>query len=376
MISPSAFYHALKNNQCAQFYGVPDSTLKHFCAYLTANALSGEHTICVNEGAAIAMACGYHMATGEVPVVYMQNSGLGNCVNPLTSLAAGEVYAFPMLLVIGWRGAPGEKDEPQHALTGQITTSLLDIMNIPWQIVDKQCNDFEDIITHSVQDAKSLSSPVAIVIKKGTFSAYEKPHLDKETHYPLTRETAIQIIVEYSKKDSIIIATTGMASRELFECRALYKQSHKTDFLTIGGMGFAASIALAIAQAKPDKHIICIDGDGAALMHMGTLANIGVSQAKNYTHIVINNGVHDSVGGQATLSREIELNLVAKACGYSETFKTETASGFRQILEHTHATSGPRFIEVWVRTGHRSDLGRPTTTPIDNKKQFVRNLHD
>ena len=203
MISPSDFYDALKSNQYSQFYGVPDSTLKHFCSYLTVNSLPEEHTICVNEGAAIAMACGYHMATGKIPVVYMQNSGLGNSVNPLTSLAAAEVYAFPMLLLIGWRGAPGEKDEPQHALTGQITTGFLDLMNIPCQIIDEGSSNFAKVIRQSAQKAKSLSSPVAIVIKKGTFSSYQDPHADQVTSYSLTREAAIQAIVESSKKNNL-----------------------------------------------------------------------------------------------------------------------------------------------------------------------------
>lgn len=373
MISPKTFYNWLAESNIDFFSGVPDSLLKDICAYITDNAPKTNHIIAANEGNAIALAAGNHMATRKIPLVYMQNSGIGNAVNPLLSLTDKKVYNIPVLLMIGWRGEPGVKDEPQHVTQGEVTLDLLKAMNIPYQVLSNDETEANEQLEKAVSQIKENNEPFALVIKKGTFEKYNiKGSI--ETSYKLCREDAIKQIVEHLKGDEIIVSTTGKTSRELFECRVAKKQPHHSDFLTVGSMGHSSQIALGIALSKPDKKVICIDGDGAVLMHMGAMAINGSMSPRNFIHIVINNGAHESVGGQPTVGFNINTTQIALANGYKSATSVETAASLNTMLKNIKPENCPTLIEVKVRVGSRDDLGRPTISPIDNKKNFMDNL--
>ncbi|QJB57414.1 phosphonopyruvate decarboxylase [Pseudodesulfovibrio sp. zrk46] len=369
-MKPDLFLKVLNENGIGAFYGVPDSTLKHFCAHLTGQVSQKKHLICANEGAAIGMAIGYHLATGEIPVVYMQNSGLGNSVNPLLSLGDPDVYSIPTLLIIGWRGEPGKKDEPQHKKQGRVTLELLESMEIPFSILDNNDAYVSEVVATATGWMKENNAPYALVIKKGTFDSVASLHFDEKA-YAMTRETAIDQILEAVEDDSIVVSTTGMASREVFELREKKGEAHHKDFLTVGGMGHCSQIAMGIAMQKPDRQVICIDGDGAAIMHMGSMASIGAARLSNLTHIVMNNGVHDSVGGQPNASRNVTLTGIATACGYSSVGPVDTPQALKSAIQDAGSAQCSCFLEVFVRRGHRPELGRPTQTPIENKKAFM-----
>jgi phosphonopyruvate decarboxylase len=374
MINPGAFYKLLTENKFSFFSGVPDSLLKDICAYITDNVEAGKHIIAANEGAAVALGTGYHLTTGEYPVVYMQNSGLGNAINPLLSLTDAKVYSIPMLLIIGWRGEPGVKDEPQHIKQGEVTTDLLDAMKIPYEILSQDLSHVEKQINICVNHLKNSSSPYALVIQKNTFEPYKLKSTDEHsTNNFLTREDAISKILSLTGESDIIVSTTGMTSREVFEYRTRNSQTHGADFLTVGSMGHASQIALAIATDKKDRSVICLDGDGAVLMHMGSMAIIGQAQPENYLHIVLNNAAHDSVGGQPTAGDNIDLPSIAKACGYKNAFTVTTEEEISKKVNECR-NKGLSLIEVKVKKGARKDLGRPTTTPIENKIEFMKHL--
>lgn len=371
MIALSQFCQLLKSNGIDFFAGVPDSLLSSFSQYLEKSASKEQHVITANEGNAVALALGHHLATASTPLVYMQNSGLGNAYNPLVSLADPEVYSIPMVLLIGWRGQPGVKDEPQHKKQGAITLSTLEAMGIPYLQLNANTENISDCTNELIKKAKIDSRPVAIVVSKNTFlnDMVETTSPPKKT--PLfTREKAIELIVNSLPKNAKVVCTTGMASRELFELREQQSQPHNNDFLTVGGMGHASQIALGLAMYDSND-IVCIDGDGAALMHMGSLAINGHSQLSNFKHIVLNNGCHDSVGGQATLSKKIELTNVAKSCGYHFSVKVTSQTELNNVLPNLFASSLPAFLEVVIDRGHRRDLSRPTETPLQCKLAFM-----
>jgi phosphonopyruvate decarboxylase len=367
MIEAAYFYNKLVESGVGFFSGVPDSLLKDFCAYITDNAEKQNHIIAVNEGAAVGLACGYHLATGRLPLVYMQNSGIGNAVNPLLSLADNEVYRIPLVLVIGWRGEPGVHDEPQHIKQGKVTCSLLESMNIPYAVLENTEDGANNQIESCFKTITETGSPYAFVIRKDTFAPYT---LQKKEEYAavMTRKEAIDEIAV--NRDGIIVSTTGMISRELYELRERTGAGHERDFLTVGSMGHASSIALSIALQKPQLQVTCLDGDGAALMHMGALAAIGTQKPHNYCHIVLNNGAHDSVGGQPTIAPFIDMPSIARACGYENVFQAKTKEELKKILAEKH--DGLTFIEVKVKKGARKDLGRPKSTPIENKTAFMK----
>lgn len=376
MISPKGFYSALETEGVAFLSGVPDSLLKDFCAYVDAVLPSKAHTIAANEGSAIALAAGFHLATGKIPLVYLQNSGLGNTINPLLSLADSEVYSLPMILMIGWRGKPGLEDEPQHIKQGRVTPALLDTLEIPWREVTGDPEAAANLAVWATRTAVETSAPVALLVHKGAFS-------EAETRRPnsimqgaeLTREHAITLITAILPKDTLVVATTGMISRELYEQRIQLGQDRSNDFLTVGSMGHASQIALGISQARGDLDVACLDGDGAALMHMGGLATIGASEGGNLLHIVLNNGVHDSVGGQPTVAQHISLSGVAKACGYDSVADVvATESELIDTINRLAGERGSRFAEVRVTPGSRTDLGRPKETPVANRDVFIGRL--
>ena len=373
MISPQYFVESLKSVQIDFFTGVPDSLLKNICTYITDHFSTDHNIIAANEGASVGLATGYYLSTGKVPVVYMQNSGLGNIVNPLMSLTDKEVYNIPMLLLIGWRGEPGVKDEPQHIKQGKVTLPLLDSMGIKYAILSQNEADF----TSQLHDAKAYMDETkesfAFVIQKGTFEEY-KLHQQEKNDLLLDRETAIRIVASTLELDSVIVSTTGMISRELFEYRESVHQGHEKDFLTVGSMGHASQIALGIALQKKHTKIYCFDGDGATLMHMGSLAIIGALRPDNYVHIVFNNGAHDSVGGQPTVGLQTDFTLVAKGCGYQRVFSVTDSNSLHEVLDQMKELHGPVFLEVKVKKGARKDLGRPTTTTIQNKESLMNFL--
>lgn len=359
----------------AEFYtGVPDSQLKELCNYLmnTYGIDPKHHIIAANEGNCTALAAGYHMATGNIPVVYMQNSGEGNIINPVASLLNDKVYAIPVIFVIGWRGEPGIHDEPQHIYQGEVTIKLLDDMGIKSYIIDKETTTEElSRVMENYRTVLAEGKDVSFVIRKGAFSYDEK--VTYHNSNTMLREDIIEHIVEVSG-EAPVICTTGKASRELFEIRERRGQSHQYDFLTVGSMGHSSSIALGIAINKPYTKIWCIDGDGAALMHMGSMAVIGANAPDNMVHIVINNAAHETVGGMPTVAGSIDLVSIAKACGYPYATSVDSFEELDSELVYTKQRNGLSFIEVNSAIGARYDLGRPTTTAIQNKSIFMNYL--
>ena len=369
MINPVLFLEILKKNNMSFFTGVPDSLLQNLCVSID-NDSTIKHIICANEGAGIALAAGYYLSTNNIGVVYMQNSGIGNAINPLLSLADKEVYSIPMLLIIGWRGEPGIKDEPQHIKQGKITTDLLDTIGVSYRIISDSTVNFEETINEASLFCINNNEPFALIIRENTFESISNTN-SKKKELNMQREEAIKIILENIEKDAIIVSTTGKISRELFELREQSRQSHSSDFLTVGSMGHASQIALGIALNKPELSVYCLDGDGSAIMHMGSMGIIGTSSCYNYKHIIINNGAHDSVGGQATIAFEIDFNLIAKGLGYKTTLSAESEPELRYSLKELIKCKGPALLEVKVKTGSRNDLGRPTNTPAENKRIFM-----
>jgi len=369
-IKPKYFFDLLKKRNIKFFTGVPDSLLKQLCLCIDENITENHHIIAANEGNAVALAAGYHLATGSVPLVYMQNSGLGNAINPLLSLCDQEVYSIPMLLMIGWRGEPGVHDEPQHIKQGKIQPNLLKSMEIPFCIIDKNENDVKSVINHGISVAKAKSLPYAIIVKKDTFGIY-KNSIRSAPKNRMKREDALRIILKSLGPKSIVVSTTGKTSREVFEIRENNGQSHHQDFLTVGSMGHCASISLGIAIANPHRKIVCIDGDGSLIMHMGSLATVGKLKPTNFYHILLNNEVHESVGGQATSAKFIDISNLVKANGYKEIYSVKKSDELNSNFEDFFNKTGPNFLEIKITPGSREDLGRPTQSPIKNKELFM-----
>ncbi|MBR6878859.1 MAG: phosphonopyruvate decarboxylase [Bacteroidales bacterium] len=371
MLRPSFFIDQLSAHGVDFFTGVPDSLLKSVCAYI-ADHLDPEHNIiAANEGGAVALAAGYHLATGKVGCVYMQNSGEGNAVNPLTSLTDKEVYHIPVLLLIGWRGRPGVHDEPQHVKQGKITTGLLNVLGINYEVLSKEEEVAQRQIDKAMTNIYDTGEAFALVVEKDTFESYTLQNIIRD-EFEMSREEAIQMVAASLPNDAAVVSTTGMISRELFEYRTAMGQAHERDFLTVGSMGHASMIALGIALQHPERKVYCFDGDGASIMHMGNMAIVGSKHPKNYVHVVFNNGAHDSVGGQPTVGHQIDLVSIAKALRYDEVCSVRTKAQLAQVLDP--AKEGLRLIEVMVRKGNRKDLGRPTSTPIQNKEMLMRFL--
>lgn len=368
-------FDCLAQMEVGFFIGVPDSQLKSLCSYLIDSyGISNNHIIAANEGNCAAIAAGYHLATGKIPVVYLQNSGIGNIINPIASLLNDKVYGIPCIFIIGWRGEPGIKDEPQHIFQGRVTLDLLKTMDVATMEID----DRTDIMTvkSKIKEFKSLldaGKSVAFVVRKGALSYNKK--ITYENDNKMLREDIIRRITAISNED-IVVSTTGKTSRELFEIREEMKQSHKYDFLTVGSMGHSSSIALGIALNKPRMRVWCLDGDGAALMHMGSMAVIGAKSPANLVHIIINNASHESVGGQPTVAGNIDFRKVALGCGYKNAFCISGSDELNSVLSKLKDKQGPIFIEIAAAIGSRDNLGRPTATPIENKKVFMEYLKE
>jgi phosphonopyruvate decarboxylase len=374
MIRPQFFYDTLAKYGITFYAGVPDSLLKNLCAYITDHADDRHNIIAANEGGAMGLAAGHYLATGEVPVVYMQNSGEGNIINPLASLTDKDVYNIPVLLVIGWRGRPGIHDEPQHVKQGKVTLALLDTMGVPYTVLSKEETEAAMQISRAVERMTTTKEAYALVIEKDTFDGYTLQNV-VDNDLSLAREEAIHTVAAALSKKDVIVSTTGMISRELFEYRVGKSEGHEHDFLTVGSMGHASQIALGIALEKTDRRVWCFDGDGASIMHMGSMAIVASKRATNYIHVVFNNGAHDSVGGQPTVGLGIDLPAIAKAMGYTAVHDVSTAEELNAALAEINNQSGPVLLQIRVKKGNRKDLGRPTTTPIQNKEALMAFLN-
>ena len=370
MIRPEFFIETLRSYGIDFYAGVPDSLLKNVCAYITDHFDAAHNIISANEGAAVGLAAGHYLATRQPACVYMQNSGEGNIINPIASLADQEVYNIPILLLIGWRGRPGVHDEPQHVKQGKITTGLLNVMGINYEVLAKEEDKASKQIEKAV-NALNNKDMFALVIEKDTFEEYKLQNVETND-LTMSREEAIQTVAAALGEKDCIVSTTGMISRELFEYRAAMDQGHERDFLAVGSMGHASQIALGIALAQPERRVWCFDGDGAVIMHMGSMAIIASKSPKNYIHVVFNNGAHDSVGGQPTVGLKIDLPAVAKAVGYKASYSIDNKTDLETFLNNAKLLQeGPIILEVKVKKGNRKDLGRPTTTPIQNKDALM-----
>ena len=355
------------------FTGVPDSQLKALCNYLMDEygLDPAHHVIAANEGNAVGLAAGYHLATGKVPVVYLQNSGLGNIVNPVASLLSDKVYGIPCLFIVGWRGEPGVHDEPQHIFQGEITLDLLETLDIPYFVIDKATTPEQ--VEGRLAEYHTLFAQgrqAAFVVRKGALAYSGKPSYGNS--HTMTREEAIGHILSVSGEDPVV-STTGKASREVFEYRAAQNQGHGHDFLTVGSMGHSSSIALGIALQKKNRQVWCLDGDGAALMHLGAMAVIGANRPANLIHVVLDNEAHESVGGLPTVADKVDLCAIARACGYPKVFSVDCPEDLDKALDEAKAAHQLAFLEVKCALGARDNLGRPTTTPQENKAAFMEN---
>ncbi|MBS2008537.1 MAG: phosphonopyruvate decarboxylase [Cyanobacteria bacterium SZAS TMP-1] len=373
MIKPEAFLVELKAAGVEFYAGVPDSLLKEFLVLLQAEVAPELHHITVSEGAAVALAGGYHLATGKIPLVYMQNSGLGNAVNPLMSLSHCQVYGLPLLLLIGHRGAPNVKDEPQHTAMGSATLAILDNLAVPYQLLGPEQNDLKAFVARAVERVKTISSPLAIVVASGTFEKVDQKSAKKEVEYNRTRMSVLAALLSRLKGDEPIVASTGFNGRELYEARLASGKSSRGDFLNVGAMGHALPIAAGIALGKADQSVICIDGDGALLMHLGNLITVGKSAAA-VRHLLINNGAHESVGGQPTGGAELDFAAMAALAGYNYAMSAGPTDDLDTVLDEFLLAPTPAFLEVRVDLGVKENLARPSSDFQGSKREFMRFL--
>ena len=415
-LMPERFMWHLKQRGVNFFTGVPDNTLQDLVGYMEDTEPASRHVVAANEGAAVAIASGYHLGTGKIPAVYLQNSGIGNAVNPLLSLCSSGVYSIPMLLLVGWRGEPGTTDEPQHAIQGEIMPGLLSELRVPWAVLPSSHGEAEPALDSAIAAMQREQQPFVMLVRQEAFQKY-KPKAQHSSKLPMSREAAVQLIIEQLNGHEIIVSGTGMVSRELFEYRQSLGAGHQRDFLTVGSMGHASAIALGIANARPDRkvvyldtclytclyrclhtclytclcmcilytclctclytclctcvytQVVCLDGDGSALMHLGNVSTIGAMAPPNLVHIVLNNGAHDSAGGSYTAGFQSDFAALAKAAGYRSAQMAKTEQGVVECLRAVE--HGPSLIEIQINRDRRADLGRPTITPSQNKIEFM-----
>jgi phosphonopyruvate decarboxylase len=372
MINAAQFLTHLEGHGVTFFCGVPDSLLKAFCAEVQTSVPAERHIITANEGNAVALAIGHYLGSGSPGLVYLQNSGLGNIVNPLTSLADPEVYKVPMLILIGWRGEPGVKDEPQHVKQGRITERQLETLEVPHWVLDAD-GDWKAAISDACAAMVKGSKPVALLVRGGAFEEVAAS-FPSDPRYPMRREAAIARVLEGVGKDALVVASTGHISREVYETRIKAGLGTERDFLTVGGMGHTASIALGLALARKDRKVICMDGDGSLIMHMGMMPIIAAAAPQNLLHVVVNNGAHDSVGGQPTVALDIDIPAIALANGYQRAWSVSDDAGLDKALVEALALPGPVLLEIRVAKGARKDLGRPKSTPLQNRESFMKAL--
>ena len=372
MLNQKKVFETLAENGVTYYTGVPDSYLNGFCNYALAHC--GErNVIAANEGNAVGIAAGHYFATGEIPLVYMQNSGLGNTINPLASLVDKDVYAVPMLLLIGWRGqGNSEPNHPQHKLQGEITPELLDVMHIPYAVLEDDAAGFADVVATATAYCREARQPYGLIAPKGVMADPDKPN-NVDDVYPMSREEAIEVILDHMPKDTIYSATTGRATRELFFLREKRGETKAHDFLNVGSMGHASSVALGIALGKPERHVVALDGDSAAIMHMGAMTMVSKIKAPNYMHIVLNNGAHESVGGQPSAGHLVDFTKVAEACGYATVGKAvENEAELIAALEQLQDCGRASFIDCRIHKG----LTRKLPPIIFDHREAIDSLID
>ncbi len=367
------FLDVLQSFGIEYFTGVPDSQLKALCDALIEQKEDRKHLIAANEGNAVGLAAGYYMATGKIPCVYMQNSGLGNVINPCASLIHPRVYGIPMVFVIGFRGEPGVKDEPQHIFQGEITLQLLEDLGIRYCLLEEattpdECKEFIKEHADFVRSGESI----AFVVRKNGLT--KETYLQYKNPYLFSREAAIEAILTTEGFADVVVSTTGKISREVFEVREAMRQSHESDFLTVGSMGHCSMIGLGIALEKPEKRICILDGDGAFLMHMGAGAIIGQKRPTNLIHVVLNNQAHESVGGMPTAMASVDMMKLGEALGYCKALSVDSKEALLLVMDELKDSAGPILLEVKVAIGSRMNLGRPTKTPKENIESFMKYL--
>lgn len=377
-VNPETFVNHLRDKGVNFFTGVPDSLLKDFASCVDDTTPAEDHIMTANEGAAIGLAAGHHMATGKTPLVYLQNSGLGNTINPLLSLADPQVYGIPMLIVVGWRGEPGKKDEPQHILQGKVTPGMLASMGIPFEVLPDYDEGAMEAVDNALAYCAQKSAPYVLLVRRQNFEKYASTK--EKLQIPgaeLSREALIELVTRKIGEWDIVVSSTGFTSREVFEMREKNSDGdHSRDFLTVGSMGHSSAIGLGIALRKPSRNVWVLDGDGSCQMHLGTMCTVGQRQPKNFKHIVINNGVHDSVGGQTTGMIDMDIPMIADGCKYKTTISATSAADIEAGIEKLMSCEGPALLEARVSGPTRPDLGRPTATPQQNKLDFMQFLQE
>ncbi|MDR1535497.1 MAG: phosphonopyruvate decarboxylase [Planctomycetota bacterium] len=369
MFTAADFCRELAARGCDFYAGVPDTVIEFFCNHIQAHPPAGGRVLAANEGGAVGLAAGYWLASGRIPLVYLQNSGIGNAVNPLLSLADPEVFAIPMLLLIGWRGRPGVPDEPQHLKQGRVTQALLDSLEIPWRLLDPDPERTGAILDAAFARLREAPGPYALIAPKGCFAPVPALPAGRAGAGP-TREEAIGTIIAAFDSRAAFVASTGMGPRELYEIREALGQGHERDFLNAGAMGHASMIAAGAALARPDRPLVCLDGDGALLMHLGASAVIPSLPLPNFVHVLLNNGVHDSVGGQPNLFARLDAVGLARGFGYRTAARAAGLAELGEILAGLPRGGGPHFVEAALVRGFRKDLGRPKIPFAEAARQF------
>lgn len=375
MLNQKQVFEILAQHGVNFFTGVPDSYLNGFCNYALAN-FPEQNIIAANEGNAVGIASGHYFATEEIPLVYMQNSGMGNVINPLASLVDKDVYAVPMLLLIGWRGQGNtEPNHPQHKLQGEITPGLLDVMHIPYSILTDDNEDFKDVIEKAISYCRKSRQPYALIAPKGVMAASEKAN-NVDAVYPMSREEAIEVILDTMPEDTIYSATTGRATRELFFLRERRNETKSHDFLNVGSMGHASSVSLGIAMEQPNRNVVCLDGDSACIMHMGAMTMVSKANVPNFMHIVLNNGAHESVGGQPSAGHKLDFTKIAEACGYATVGKAvESETELIEAVNQLKNCGKASFIDCRIHKGLNSKLPPIIFDHRDAIDSFIADLN-
>ncbi len=371
MISSIEFIEYLKSLGVDTAIGVPDSTFKGLISCFESSGKIGHITAC-NECEAAAISAGYYLANKKPAITYMQNSGFGKIVNPYTSLYSPEIYGISGLFLVGWRGKPGEKDEPQHKTIGRVMIALIQTLEIPYTILNE--SKWKNQLSGAYRYSLSNEIPYILIISKGLFDSFSSVNTEPEISTLLLRENVLELINDKFAPNTFFVSTTGKTSRELFEIRERRNQKHCNDFLTVGSMGCASTIAFGIALKKPDKKICVIDGDGAALMQLGSMATIGHYQLKNLVHIIIDNNSHESTGGQSTVSNSVDFGVIGKACGYPNIYYAQGEEDICNAIKQINSLDSLSLLIIKCRKGCRDSLGRPTTSPLENKYSFMKNL--
>lgn len=374
MISCQDFFNILKENGFTFFTGIPDSTFKNFMKFIVDNdGKCLQNLVACNECESIALSAGYYLATNKIGIAYMQNSGLGKAINPLTSLCDQDTYSIPVLLLIGWRGEPGKNDAPQHKKMGRIMLSLLETLEIPYSILEPDLDYIKNEMKKAKKYFNNRKEPYAFIIRRNFFEDYDIKTLQKN-NYELNREEAIELIMDNLDENDIVISTTGLISREVYEYRENREKDHFKSFYNIGSMGCASSIGLSIALQRPNKRILIFDGDGAAIMQMGVFTTIGKNFPDNLVHIIFDNHAHETTGNQPSNSTAVNFHQVALASNYNYGTIVTTKSQLLDVINEIKHKKGPQMIVVRVKMGFRLDLKRPEKEPTNYKEYLMKYL--